>query len=130
MPQVLLQTGDPIFSDREESPWQLGLLPIYHQEGEAFGELLASSDDPHRVAILYQNDDFGRGYVEGFKVAVEGADNVEIVKEVGYEATATEVSAQITDLASTDADIFFNAMSSLAPLVIGSLQQAASVGWM
>ncbi len=128
-PQVLLQTGDPIFSDREESPWQLGLLPIYQQEGEAFGKLLADSTEDHRVAVLYQNDDFGRGYVEGFKSAIEGADNVEIVKEVGYEATATEVSAQITDLASTDADIFFNAMSSLAPLVIGSLQQAAQVGW-
>ena len=129
VPQVLLQTGDPIFSDREESPWQLGLLPIYQQEGEAFGKLLADSTEDHRVAVLYQNDDFGRGYVEGFKSAIEGADNVEIVKEVGYEATATEVSAQITDLASTDADIFFNAMSSLAPLVIGSLQQAAQVGW-
>jgi branched-chain amino acid transport system substrate-binding protein len=128
-PQVLLQTGDPIFSDREESPWQLGLLPIYQQEGEAFGELLAASLEDHRVAILYQNDDFGEGYVEGFLSAVEGADNVEIVKQVSYEATATDVSAQITDLASTDADIFFNAMSSLAPLVIGSLQQANNVGW-
>lgn len=129
VPQVLVQTGDPIFSDREQSPWQLGLLPSYQLEGEAFGKLLASSGEDHRVAILYQNDDFGEGYVEGFKTAVEGADNVEIVKEVGYEATATDVSAQITDLASTDADIFFNAMSSLAPLVIGSLQQAVQVGW-
>ncbi|HWI30693.1 MAG TPA: ABC transporter substrate-binding protein [Microbacterium sp.] len=128
-PQVLLQTGDPIFSDREQSPWQLGLLPIYQQEGEAFGRLLADSTENHRVAVLYQNDDFGRGYVDGFKTAIEGADNVEIVKEIGYEASATEVAAQITDLASTDADIFFNAMSSLAPLVIGSLQQAAQVGW-
>lgn len=128
-PQVLLQTGDPLFSDREESPWQLGLLPIYQQEGEAFGELLANSPDEHKVAILFQNDDFGEGYVEGFKAAIEGADNVEIVKELGYEATSTDVNAQITDLASTGADVFFNAMSSLAPLVIGSLQQADTIGW-
>lgn len=129
VPQVLVQTGDPIFSDREQSPWQLGLIPIYQQEGEAFGELLAASSEDHRVAVLYQNDDYGQGYVEGFMSAIEGADNVEVVKELSYEATATDVSAQITELASTDADIFFNAMSSLAPLVIGSLQQANSVGW-
>ncbi len=129
IPQVLLQTGDPIFSNREESPWQLGLLPVYQQEGQAFGELLASSRDDHKVAILYQNDDFGEGYVEGFKEAIESADNIEIVKELSYETNAVDVNAQITDLASTDADIFFNAMSSLAPLVIGSLQQANSIGW-
>ncbi|KAA9134950.1 ABC transporter substrate-binding protein [Microbacterium caowuchunii] len=129
VPQVLVQTGDPLFSDRAESPWQLGLLPIYQQEGEAFGELLAATPGEHRVAILYQNDDFGLGYVEGFKLGIEGAENIEVVKEIGYEATATEVNAQITDLASTDADVFFNAMSSLAPLVIGSLQQAHTLGW-
>lgn len=128
-PQVLVMSGDPIFSDREESPWQLGLLPIYQQEGEAFGELLAASADDHKVAILSQNDDFGRGYVEGFKEAIADADNVEIVKELTFEATAVDVSAQITDLASTGADVFFNAMSSLPPLVIGALQQADSVGW-
>ncbi|CDK01163.1 putative Amino acid-binding protein [Microbacterium sp. C448] len=128
-PQVLLQTGDPLFSNREESPWQLGLLPVYQQEGEAFGELLANSPDDHKVAILFQNDDFGEGYVEGFREAIEDADNVEVVKELGYEATSTDVNAQITDLASTDADVFLNAMSSLAPLVIGSLQQADTIGW-
>lgn len=128
-PQVLVQTGDPLFSDREESPWQLGLIPTYAQEGKAFGEMLIASGKQHRVAILFQNDDFGKGYVDGFKEAVAGNDDVTIVKEVGYEATATDVSAQITDLASTDADVFFNGMSSLASLVIGSLQQADAVAW-
>lgn len=129
VPQVLLQTGDPIFSDREESPWQLGLLPIYQLEGEAFGRMLVESGETHEVAVLFQNDDFGEGYVEGLKRAIEGSENVTIVKEVGYEATATDVSAQVTDLASTGADVFYNAMSSLAPLVIGSLQQAAALNW-
>ena len=52
VPQVLVMTGDPIFSDRAESPEQLGLVPIYQQEGGAFGELLASSGEDHKVAIL------------------------------------------------------------------------------
>ncbi|MEV1130506.1 ABC transporter substrate-binding protein [Agromyces sp. NPDC049794] len=129
VPQVLLQTGDPLFSDREQSPWQLGLLPVYPQEGEAFGEMLAASPNDHKVAILYQNDDYGHGYVEGLKAALEDADNVEIVKELTYEATDVDVSAQITELASTGADVFYNAMSSLAPLVLGSLQRAHALGW-
>ncbi|KQZ05236.1 MULTISPECIES: ABC transporter substrate-binding protein [unclassified Microbacterium] len=128
VPQVLVMTGDPLFSDRTESPWQLGFVPIYQNEGEAFGELLASSGEDLTVAILSQNDDYGAGYVEGFKTAVEGADNIEIVKELTYEATDTSVDAQLTELAATDADVFFNAMS-ITPLVISSIEKARELDW-
>lgn len=128
VPQVLVMTGDPLFSDREESPEQLGLVPIYQQEGGAFGELLASSSENHKVAILNQNDDYGKGYVEGFKEAIEGADNIEIVKELTYETTDTSVDAQLTELAATDADVFVNAMS-IIPLVISSLKKTEELGW-
>ena len=128
VPQVLVMTGDPLFSDTNESPYQLGFVPIYQNEGQAFGELLASSGQDHKVAILSQNDDFGEGYVEGFKSAVEGADNIEIVDELTYEATDTSVDAQITQLASSDADVIFNAMS-VVPLVVSSLQKAQQLNW-
>jgi branched-chain amino acid transport system substrate-binding protein len=128
VPQVLIMTGDPLFSDTTESPWQLGFVPIYQNEGQAFGELLASSGEDHKVAILSQNDDYGAGYVEGFKSAVEGADNIEIVDELTYEATDTSVDAQITELAASDADVIFNAMS-LVPLVVSALQKAQQLNW-
>jgi branched-chain amino acid transport system substrate-binding protein len=128
VPQVLIMTGDPLFSDTQESPWQLGFVPIYQNEGEAFGKLLADSGEDHKVAVLSQNDDYGKGYVEGFKKAVEGADNIEIVKELTYEATDTSVDAQLTELAATKADVMFNAMS-LVPLVVSSLQKAQQLNW-
>ena len=56
--------------------------------------------------------------------AIEGADNIEIVKELTYEATDTSVDAQLTELAASGADVFFNAMS-ITPLVISSLQKTA-----
>jgi branched-chain amino acid transport system substrate-binding protein len=129
VPQVLVMTGDPLFSDREESPMQLGLVPIYQQEGGAFGELLAASGEEHKVAMLYQNDDYGKGYAEGFKDAVEGADNIEIVGELTYEASDTSLDAQVTELAATGADVFFNAVS-VTPLVIAELQKAQAIGWL
>ena len=129
VPQVLIQTGDPLFSDREESPWQLGFVPIYQNEGAAFGKLLAESGQQHKVAILYQNDDYGKGYVEGFKEAIGGAANVSVVGEQTYEATDTSVDAQLTQLASSGADVFFNAMS-ITPLVIASLQKTQQIGWL
>lgn len=128
VPQILVQAGDPIFSDREASPEQIGLIPIYQQEGGAFGELLAASAEDHKVAILSQNDDYGEGYVEGFMEAIEGADNIEVVKQLTYESTDTSVDAQITELAASDADVFFNAVS-ITPLVISELKKAEGLGW-
>ncbi|RCS61346.1 ABC transporter substrate-binding protein [Microbacterium sp. JB110] len=127
VPQVLVQTGDPIFSDQAESPWQLGFVPTYMNEGAAFGELLAESGDDLTVAILSQNDDYGEGYVEGFKEAIEGT-GVEVVKELTYEATDPSVDPQLTQLADTEADVFFNAMS-ITPLVISSIEKTRELGW-
>lgn len=129
VPQALVMTGDPIFSDRAQSPWQLGFVPIYQNEGEAFGKLLAASTQPHKVAILSQNDDYGKGYVEGFKKGIEGASNITITQELTYEATDTSVDGQLTQLAGTGADVFFNAMS-ITPLVISSLKKAQELNWL
>lgn len=128
MPQALVMTGDPLFSDRQESPWQLGLVPIYQNEGAAFGKLLADSGGTHKVAILSQNDDYGKGYVAGFKDAVKGASGISIVGEQTYEATDTSVDAQITQLASSKADVLTYAMS-VTPLAISALQKAQQIGW-
>jgi branched-chain amino acid transport system substrate-binding protein len=128
VPQVLVMTGDPIFSDTSESPEQLGFVPTYINEGEAFGKLLVASGQPHKVAILSQNDDYGEGYVEGFKKAIAGASNIQVAKELTYEATDTSVDAQITQLAGTGADVVFNAMS-ITPLAIAALQKAQQLDW-
>lgn len=128
VPQVLVMTGDPIFDDKQQSPWQLGFVPTYANEGDAMGALLAASSSPHKVAILSQNDDYGKGYVSGFKKAIAGKSNIQVVKELTYEATDTAVDGQITELASSGADVFFNAMS-VTPLMIASLQKAQQLGW-
>ncbi|KAB1648059.1 ABC transporter substrate-binding protein [Pseudoclavibacter endophyticus] len=129
VPQVLLMSGDPIFNDREESPWQLGFVPTYINEGAAFGEQLAGSSDDHEVAVLYQNDDYGLGYLEGFKEAVADAANVEIVQEQSYESTDISVDAQVTEMAATGADVVLAAVP-INPLMIGAMQKAQSLGWM
>ncbi|MEF2976036.1 ABC transporter substrate-binding protein [Subtercola sp. YIM 133946] len=128
VPQVLVETGDPIFSDTKQSPWQLGFVPSYQNEGAAFGKLLAAGGKPHKIAILSQNDDYGQGYVAGLKSAISGSSNIQVVKELTYEATDTSVDAQLTELAGSGADVFFNAMS-ITPLVISSLQKVQQLGW-
>src|ERR1700712_592808 len=88
-PQVLVMTGDPVFSDPKQSPWQLGFVPKYQNEGEAMGKLLATATGSHKVAILSQNDDYGKGYVAGFQSALSGKSKNKDVKAPTYQTTAT-----------------------------------------
>jgi branched-chain amino acid transport system substrate-binding protein len=133
VPQVLVMTGDPIFSDRAESPVQLGLVPTYAQEGAAFGEALVTSGETYTVAGLYQNDDYGKGYWQGFLDAIEGADQISVVKELTYEPgpagdTPNYLEPQITELAATGADVIVHAVS-VVPRAIEDLAKAAAIGW-
>jgi len=128
VPQVLVMTGDPVFSSREEGYLSLGLVPTYMQEGGAFGDALVADGQEHKVAVLYQNDDYGKGYLQGFKDAVAGSDQIEIVKELSYEPTASSLEGQITELHATGADVLFHAVS-VTPLAIADLQKVAALGW-
>ncbi len=130
-PQVLVMTGDPSFSDGTDAT-SLGLVPTYQDEGEALGKLVASDGKPHKVAILSQDDDYGKGYVEGFQAGIQGASNVTVVKQDTYEVpaggAAADVSSQITELKATGADFLLNAVS-ITPTVINELIQMKSIGW-
>ena len=128
VPQVLIMTGDPGFDDVSSDPTAIGLVPKYQDEGEAMGKLLASDSAPHKVAIIEQNDDYGKGYVEGFKAGIEGASNITIVSDKTYEPTDTSLDTQIQASADAGADVLFNAVS-VTPLVVGELQKAQAIGW-
>ncbi|UUT34344.1 ABC transporter substrate-binding protein [Microbacterium elymi] len=128
MPQVFVQSGSSAFSaDRTANPYTIGWAPTYASEGEAFGTFLAESGEPTKVAVLSQNDDFGADFVDGLKRGIEGS-AVTIVATATYEATDTSVDAQVTELAGSGADVFFDA-TTLTPIAIGSLLQAQKVGW-
>lgn len=128
VPQVLVLAGDEIFSDPEESPWQLGFGPTYVNQGAQFGEFLVADGQPHKIAVLSQNDDAGAGYVRGLKEAIADSSDIEIVKELTYEASDTSVDAQITELAGTGADVFFDA-TLVPPLAVSALQKVQQLGW-
>ena len=127
VPQVLTGTGDPLFSDRAQSPLQLDAFPTYVEEGRAFGEMLVASGT-HKVAVLSQNDDYGQDYLTGFEEAVKDAANITITKKLTYEVPDISLDAQITALAATDADVIFNAVSQ-PHLTVSAMKKAQAIGW-
>jgi branched-chain amino acid transport system substrate-binding protein len=126
VPNLFAATGAPIMGS-EDYPWTLGSsLSPYSLEGKAFADLLAEENPQAKVAMLVQDDDFGTAYEEGFQAAIEGTD-IEVVKVERYSTGATEVSAQITSLAATGADAFFNGGTLLA--CPDALTKAAAANW-
>jgi branched-chain amino acid transport system substrate-binding protein len=98
-------------------------LASYAMEAQAFADLLAEQKPDAKVAMLLQDDDFGRGYEDSFKAAIEGTD-IEIVQTEKYAPGAQEVGSQITSLAASDADAFFNGATLLAcPAALTAVKQ-------
>ncbi|HET6952499.1 MAG TPA: ABC transporter substrate-binding protein [Acidimicrobiales bacterium] len=113
VPNLFAATGSPAWGN-PDYPWLIGSsLSPYTLEGKAFADLLSEQNPQAKVAMLVQDDDYGAAYEEGFKNAIEGTD-IEVVKVEKYAPGTSEVSAQITSLAASGADAFFNGGTLLA----------------
>ena len=108
VPNLFAATGSPAWGN-PDYPWLIGgTIPPYSLESFVFVELLKKEKPDAKVAMLVQADDFGAGYRDSFEKAIEGTD-IELVKVETYPPGATsDVSAQITSLAGSGADVFFD----------------------
>ena len=126
VPNVFAATGSPAWGNADY-PWLIGsTLASYSLEGKVFADFLKDEKPDAKVAMLIQDDDFGQAYQQGFENAIEGTD-IEVVKVESYPTGANEVSAQMTSLAATNADAFFNGATLLA--CPNALERANAEGW-
>ena len=129
VPQVLVMTGDPLFSDRKQSPWQLGFVPDLPERGRRVRQAARRPRAGRtRSRSCRRTTTTARATSRASSTPSRASDNIQVVGELTYEATDTSVDAQLTELASSGADVFFNAMS-MTPLAISSLQKAQQLGW-
>jgi hypothetical protein len=103
IPQLFVGDGSSALMQPRRFPWTMGFLPSYRGEGAVYGRVLAASRRRARVAVLYENTDFGKDILRGFEAAVRGK-GPRIVSRVGYEFTDADVSSKIARLKSSGAD--------------------------
>jgi branched-chain amino acid transport system substrate-binding protein len=126
VPNVFAATGSPAWGNNDY-PWLIGsTLASYSLEGKVFADFLKEEKPDATVAMLIQDDDFGQAYQQGFENAIEGTD-IELVKVESYSTGANEVSAQMTSLAASNADAFFNGATLLA--CPNALERANAENW-
>ncbi|SDI96405.1 amino acid/amide ABC transporter substrate-binding protein, HAAT family [Actinokineospora alba] len=108
IPQVFVASGATKWgADPAKYPWTIGWQPSYQAEGRVYGQYLIKEKPSAKVAVLYQNDDFGKDLRDGFAKGIEGS-GVKIVAEQSYEVTDPSVDPQLRNLAGSGADVLLN----------------------
>jgi len=127
VPQLFVATGASKWGMPKEFPWTMGWQPDYNTEGQIYAKyLLANQKDP-KIAILYQNDDYGKDYLEGFHKGLGDAGKKLIVSEVTYEVTDPTVDSQVIQMASKGANAFFNITTP--KFAAQAIKKAGEIGW-
>ena len=94
VPQLFVATGATKWNDPKNFPWTMGWQPSYRTEAQVYAKyILANVKDP-KIAVLYQNDDFGKDYVNGVR-DILGDRFDAMVKLVSHEATDATIDSQI-----------------------------------
>ena len=108
VPHLFVATGGSQWgADIKEHPYTIGWQPDYVTESQVYAEYLKKSKPSAKVAVLYQNDGFGKDLLGGFEDAIKGSD-VKVVARESYEVTDPTVASQVSKLASSGGDTFLN----------------------
>jgi branched-chain amino acid transport system substrate-binding protein len=108
VPQTLVSTGASYWGlQYKQYPWTIGWQPDYIAEGRVYGAHMKANFNGKKIAVLYQNDDYGKDYLYGVKAALGKAyASANVVAEVPFEVTATSLASQMTRIKASGATIF------------------------
>jgi ABC-type branched-subunit amino acid transport system substrate-binding protein len=127
MPQLFVATGATKWGDPKNFPWTMGWQPNYQGESLIYAQHLLESKPNAKIAILYQNDDYGKDYLKGFVDGLGDKAKTMIVKQLTYEVTDATVDSQMVELKSSGADVFFNITTP--KFAAQAIKKAAEIGW-
>jgi branched-chain amino acid transport system substrate-binding protein len=127
VPTLFIASGASTFSDAAHFPWTMGFQPNYRTEARIYGKHILATKPDARIAVLYQNDDYGRDFLIGLKDGL-GPDHARMVaKEAPYEAIEPTVDSQIVTLQGSGADVFLIAATPKA--AAQAIRKAYDIGW-
>ena len=107
VPQLFVATGATKWNDPKNFPWTMGWQPSYQSEARIYAKFLMKEKPVGKIAILYQNDDFGKDYLKGLKDGL-GAKASMLIAEESYETTEPTIDSHIVKLKATGADVFIS----------------------
>ncbi len=126
VPQLLVATGATKFGDPKAFPWTMPWNPSYQSEGRIYAKYILQNHPSGKLAVLYQNDDFGKDLLQGLKDGLGDKASM-IIAEAGYETSAPTVDSQIVQLKASGADVFLNV--GTPKFAAQAIRKVAELGW-
>jgi branched-chain amino acid transport system substrate-binding protein len=127
VPQLFVASGATTWGrDFKRYPWTIGYIPSYQTEGIVLARQVLKTRPKARIAVLYQDDEYGKDLLAGFRRGL-GAKAGQIAKAVGYDPTGVDVDSQVAELRATKADTFM--VFAFGKLAIQAMIRAAKLGW-
>lgn len=127
VPHLFVSTGAGKWNDPKNFPWTFGFQPNYPAEGKVFAAHILSTRPNAKIAILWQNDDFGKDYLNGLREGLGDKAASMLVASASYEVTDPTVDSQILTLRASGADVFVNAASP--KFAAQAIKKIGEIGW-
>jgi hypothetical protein len=103
VPQLFIGSGvSKLATEHARYPWSMGYLPSFAGEGAVYGRYIAAHRPKARIAVLYENSDFGKDMLNGLRRGLGGKGK--IVGTQAYEVADADVASQLAKLKSSGAD--------------------------
>src|SRR5436189_2696328 len=127
VPQLFVATGATKWNDPKNFPWTMGWQPNYQSETQIYAKYILKEKPNAKVAVLYQNDDYGKDYLKGFKDGLGAKAASMIIAEESFETTEPTIDSNIVKLKSTDADVFVDIATP--KFAAQAIKKIAEIGW-
>jgi branched-chain amino acid transport system substrate-binding protein len=126
VPHLFLATGATKWGDPKNFPWTIGFQPSYQIESRIYAKYILKNKPGAKIAVLYQNDDYGKDYLKGLKDGL-GEKVSMIVSEASYEVSDPTVDSQIVTLKSSGADVMFTIATP--KFAAQAIRKVYDIGW-
>jgi branched-chain amino acid transport system substrate-binding protein len=127
VPQLFVATGATKWNDPKENPWTMGWQPNYQSESQIYAKDILKNHPNAKIAVLYQNDDYGKDYLKGLKDGLGAKAASMIIVEESYEVTQPTIDSNIVKLKSLNADVFFNVTTP--KFAAQAIKKMNEIGW-
>src|SRR5213596_4278874 len=127
VPQLFVATGATKWNDPKDFPWTMGWQPNYQSETQIYAKYILKNYPNAKIAVLYQNDDYGKDYLKGFKDGLGEAAKKLIALEQSHEVTDPTIDSQIVNLKNSGANVFYNV--TIPKFAVQAIKKAHDIGW-
>jgi len=127
IPQLFVATGATKWNDPKNFPWTIGWQPSYQSEAHIYAKWLMKEKPDAKIAILYQNDDFGKDYLKGTKDGLGAKAASMITVEESYEISEPSIDSHIVKIKAANPDVLL--IYTTPKFGAQTIKKTAELGW-